>query len=342
MKIAILTRPDYRSPRVLAESLKIQLEDQGIDVKIFEEINVLSRLVSCKKSNYSFHFWLQRKLTYFFKDKKIISELKKFDAVIVSECAPNGFLKSLYNVEHFKRILQKPVGVYEVYYLGNAPTQLENLRKNNEAYLSRYDFHLSVSAVTEIKCKLTSNWYPIGINAQSWGIKPMPKKELVAILDFVFPGNEKIRESQISALEKADIKYIILDRPYTFTEIRQLYQQSAIYFMQSYEAFGLPLLECICGGAQVFTPASWWPMSWRLNENPTIHGEGTLPACFTLYDDEDQLLKKLIAFKENYNLAETPKLKFNELLAHYPDFYKGNVIELKRMIADLNSNTYKK
>jgi hypothetical protein len=335
-KIAILTRPDFRSPRILADSLKSQLEEQGAAVEIFYEIDLLNRLVSFRDSQLSFHFWLKRKLQHFRKDINLLRILKGFDAVVISECIPNGFIRRLFNIEKIRKIIKKPIGFYEVYYLGNGPTQIDFLINSNEALIDRYDFHLSVGRVTEIKSAVNDHYFPIGINGSLWNLKPLPKNQIIAILDFVYPGNEFIRETQIRALNLAGIKYISLDKPYTITEIRKIYQQGSIYFMQSYEAFGLPLLECLCSGCQIFTPESWWPMSWRLNENPEIHGEGLLPNCFTVYKNEEELIKQLITFRENYDLVETPKKVFENFLSHYPDFYHGNETEMKRFMNSLS------
>jgi hypothetical protein len=340
MNVAILTRPDFRSPRVLAESLKLQLKQEGVEAEIFDEINLLNRMVSFKDSQLSFHFWIKKKIKDYYKDKRIIKRLKQFDAVIISECAPNGFFKSLYNVEKFKKLIKKPVGFYEVYYLGNAPTQIDFLKSDNDALLERYDFHLSVADVTEIKTGATNQYFPIGIKAKSWNLKPLPKKEIIAIIDFVHSGNEQIRESQINSLKRAGIKYISLEKPYTFKEIRNIYQQGAIYFMQSSEAFGIPILECFCCGCQIFTQESWWPMSWRLNENPEIHGEGILPECFTVYNNEEHLVKELNDFKENYDLAVTPKKVFDNFLGNYPDYYYGNETEIRRLLNNLQKEIH--
>lgn len=340
MTIAILTRPDFRSPRVLADSLKIQLEEQGIQVEIFNEINLLNRMVSFKESKLSAHFWLKRKWNNYFRDKKLLEKLKTFDAIIISECTPNGFLKRLYNVEKFRKLIQRPVGFYEVYYLGNAPGQMEFLEKNTDASLERYDFHLAVSDVTEIKVPVSENYFSIGIRANSWNLKPLPKKEFIAIVDFVHPGNESIRESQISALNKAGINYISLEKPYTFEEIRKIYLEGSLYFLQSSESFGIPILECLCCGCQIFTKSSGWPMSWRLDENPEVHGEGILPDCFTVYHYEDQLVKGLQRFKENYDLVESPKKIFDNFLLHYPQFFHGNGAEFKRFETKLKSGAF--
>ena len=159
---------------------------------------------------------------------------------------------------------------------------------------------------------------------------------MIALIDFLQPGYERYREIQIRALDRAGIKYVLLEKPYTFQEIRNIYQQGAIFFIQFPEAFGVSILESLCCGCQIFTPESWWPMSWRLNAKPEIHGDGILPECFTVYNDEDQLNIELIAFKENYDLIETPKKIFDNFLAHYPDFYYGNNDEIERLLNDLN------
>lgn len=332
MKIAILTREDYRSPRILAESLKLQLEQAGAEVVILYDIHFLNRLVSYKKSKLSFHFWLQKKITHWFSDQQIIKSLKKMDAVVISECIPNGFWKHLYNVEKLKSILQKPVFIYEVYYLRNAPTQIAALQKNKDALLERYDGHLFVSPVTEIREKKTSNAFCIGLMAKTWELQPQPKNELIALVDFVQPGYERYREMQINVLIKAGIPFISLERRYTIEEIRDTYRRVSIFFLQFPEAFGLPILECLCSGAQIFTPDSSWPMSWRLDTEPEVHGKGQLPSCFTVYADEVDLLHKLLLIKENYNLKETPLTVFNNFIENYPSYYEGNTEELNRAL----------
>lgn len=335
MRICILTRPDFKSPRVLAESLKIQLAKQGVESEIFYEINLLNRLVSFKDSQLSFHFWLKRKLSWFFTDRKLIQQLQKFDAIVICECAPNAFMKRLFNVEKLKEIFQKPIGFYAVYYLGNAPTQIDFLTRNKQPLLDRYDFHLAVADITELKLPVSANYFPIGINAESWNIQPLPKKELMAIVDFAQPGYETYREIQIQALEMAGINFISLENSYTFEEIRKIYQSAAIYFMQSDEALGMPILECLSGGCQIFTPHVGWPRSWRLNK-PGME-EDRLPGCFTVYDNEEQLIKKLSDFKINFNLRTTPKEIFDEFFLHYPAFYSGNTQEERRFLKSLEN-----
>jgi hypothetical protein len=316
----------------------MQLFESGIDAEIIFSIDTLSRLEGYKESKLSFHFWLRKKIAHWLNDRRVIKVLKQSDAVVISECIPNAFWKKLYHVEKLKAIIKKPVFIFEVYSLGNAPTQIQLLEDNNDALLDRYDGHLFVSPVTEIKEQhLNFNAFCIGLDAKSWNLQPLVKKELLALVDFAQPGFEIYRETQISQLKKAGIPFIALENRYTIEEIRNIYRQVSIYFMQSSEAFGLPILECFCTGAQVFTPDSAWPMSWRLNENPEIHGPGILPRCFTIYKGEDDLLQKLLEFKEYFNPVETPIQVFNVFFKTYPTFYIGNSIELKRFIDFIKS-----
>lgn len=183
LQIAILTRPDFRSPRILAESLKHQLRTFA-EVKIFYNIDVLNRLVSYKGSKFSFHFWLKKKIGNYLSDKRILEQLKEYDAIIISECTPNCFWKNLYNIERLKEIVKKPILLYEVYYLGNAQTQLEKLRKLRDPGIDRYDWHLAVSEITETRGVPGKGWSCVGLDLSYTLLKPQSKKEFVALVDF--------------------------------------------------------------------------------------------------------------------------------------------------------------
>jgi hypothetical protein len=335
MKIAIITRIDYKSPRILAESLAEQLRTVDVETQIFFDIDVLNRLVSYKHSKLHFHYWMQKKLTHYFEDKKIIRELKNMDAVIISECSPNAFWRKLYNIERLKSILKVPVFIYEVYYLGNAPTQIEALQQQGDPLLERYDGHLFVSSVTEIRKEKSADAFCIGLMANRWNLHPLPKKELIALVDFVQPGYESCREMQISCLRKAGISFISLEVKYSIEEIRNIYKRVSIFFVQFPEAFGVPILECLCAGAQVFTSNSGWPMSWRKDHSPEVHGKGILPGCFTVFENEEDLLEKLMLFKSYFDEAATPIQVHNTFIENYPSFYHGNAEELNRWLDTL-------
>jgi hypothetical protein len=335
VRIAILTRPDFRSPRILAESLQSQLEEQRVSVDIFYEISILTRLVSYKESKLKFHFWFKDKWQHYIKDRKVLKKLFKYDVIIISECTPNGFLRQLYNVERLRQIVQKPVLFFEVYYLGIFPQLIDMLKVNEEALPDRYEMHLSVSRVNDMKQYPSDKWFSVGLLAKGFNLYPKRKNEILAILDFPQINYLRQREIQIKALERAGIKYISLENEYTFEDVRKIYMDGALFFLQTPEAFGIAILECLCCGTQIFTPRSW-PTAWRITVDDSSWGEGKLPDCFTEYIDEDDLVKKLVQFKNTFDLTETPKKVFQNFLTHYPQYYYGNQEEITRFLLRLN------
>ena len=99
MKIAILTRPDNKSPKILAQSLQKSLTDINIQSDIFYSLDMLRRLVPLNeklRKKTKLHYRIRQKLKYFFKDKTTIKKLKKYDAIIISECIPNAYWKGYY------------------------------------------------------------------------------------------------------------------------------------------------------------------------------------------------------------------------------------------------------
>ena len=342
MKISILTRNENSSPRILAESLLNQLTVTGIRTELIFGLDFLNRLVAYPDSGLSRHFWLKRKLSCLRKDRKLLKQLKKADAIVVSECIPNAFWKGLYNIERLRQITGKPVFIYEVYALANAPTQIKQLEAKSDPLFSRYDGHLFVSPVTERRLQgLLPDTFCIGLFAKKWGLEPRPKKELLAIVDFVQPGYESYREVQVRALKKAGISYISLETRYTIAEIREIYSSASIFFLQFPEAFGVPVLECLCAGAQIFTPDSSWPMSWRLDEKPAVHGKGRLPGCFTVYENEDDLLQKLLLFKTAFDPNTTPVGITKEFMEYYSSFYNGDQKELDRFLSFVDEKRHR-
>lgn len=145
-------------------------------------------------------------------------------------------------------------------------------------------------------------------------------------------GYEKYHIEQIDILAELGIKTIVLKGKYTISEIREQYKKACIFFLQLPEAFGLPIAECLASGVQIFTASSAWPMSWRLNEHPQLHSEGGLPEIFTVYTSREDLKDKIIQTKKNYDLNETPFKVFKSFIKHYPQFYYGNVGEVKGVL----------
>lgn len=341
LKIAIITSPHNGSPKVLAETLHAFIEKTGNESRIFNRVKALTRLFSSKTVKSKAFVWFLYKTLHYIGDKIFFANIKKYDAVVLCACSPYGFYNHSYNIERLKSIIQKPVLYYAVQYLENSPTILELLKAGNHASIERYDWHLTVSPVTEIRQKPAPPWEHVGMYLKGSGLKPVPKKEFFAIVDFERSGFEEYRKIQIRALEDLEIPYISLEKEYSMEEIRKIYQQSALIFLEFPEAYGLPIAECLSYGSYIFTPDSSWPMSWRLDEEGlSVHGPGKLAECFVVYDGLEDLKIKLSELRSEYDLVETPGKVFDAFVNNYPTFYNGNMQGLSNVLDRIRNNDF--
>jgi hypothetical protein len=265
--------------------------------------------------------------------------LREYDAIILSECLPNAFWKNYLAIETLRKKLNKPVLSYTDAYLGNAPLHKQKWLKEDDNGADRYLVNLCPSPVTELRGVDNENWKAIGVNISLSGLKPVVKKEFVAVVDFAQKGYEGYREQQLSALKKLGIKTIVLEGRYPIEEIRKIYQQAAIFFLAFPETFGLPIAECLASGTFIFTPQSGWPMAWRMDENPLPWGPGRLPDCFKVYHDEADLERQLIALRNSYDNNKTPFEVFDCFIKHYSSFYYGDAAALKQVMSSLEKST---
>ena len=324
IKITILTRPDDASPKVLADGLHNLLKkDNQISSKIIYNTSFLSRLLTLfgnKTSKVKLHYRIFGRITNYFNDLRVLRKLKNSDAIIISECTPNAFWKNHYGIEELrKKAPGIPIILYEVYYLGNAPSQIERLKAQNNPTIERYDWHLAVTEITEIRGKPTPPWSCVGLNLEQTGLRPLPKKECFAIVDFEQKGYERYRTEQIEVLKNLDIPFVSFEKRMSIHEIRNYYKNASLIFMESPEAFGVPLAECLSCGTAIFTPSKEWPMSWRINDGEQEY----LPECFIVYNNYDDLKSKLIEFKSLYNPELTPKRINKIFIESYPHFFYG-------------------
>lgn len=341
LDIGIICGPENGSPRVLAETFAAFIRDSGNDAEVFYRAKAFKRLLPSKCVKYNWLLWLLYRIKHLPGDWIFFSRLRKMKAIIICDWTPNGFYNDTYNIEKLKGIINhKPILYYAVQYLLNSPTIVEKLKNGNHASIERYDWHLSVSSVTELRGKPAPPWNQIGMYLKSTGLSPATKQEFIAIVDFVRPGYEQYREIQIRILEVLGISYISLEHSYSLNEIRELYQQAALFFIQFPEAYGLPIAECLSCGTYIFTPESSWPMSWRLDNELEVHGPGTLPDCFVVYDGANSLKKKLEILRKDYDLFKTPKKVFETFYKNYPTFYEGNPESLKEVLKRIEENDF--
>jgi hypothetical protein len=341
MKIAILTRPEDASPKILALGLQAMLGCLGVRADMFEHgAGVLRRLLplaATPRFHSRLHFRLRQKLQYWHADMRFLRRLRDYDAVIVSDCCPNAFWKGYYDIEKLRQhVPGKPVLLYEVYYLGNAPRQINRLRQDGDFGIERYDWHLAVSTCTEIRSKPGPGWTAIGLNLQHARLQPCVKNGFAVLVDFPQPGYEAEREMQFAALKLAGIEPIVLRGHYSVDEIRAIYRRTSVFLMAFPEAFGVSLAECLSTGAYIFTPNSDWPMAWRLNDAPESDGSGVLPEIFVTYSSTDDLARALVSLRQRYHPQEDPFRVFNSFRRTYPHFYEGDLQALDSVLARFN------
>jgi hypothetical protein len=343
VKVAIVTSPDNGSPRVLAETLNDFISQTGHHSEVLYELGAVRRLKSYAdvKTAHGFLPWMLYKALHLVGDFRVFKRLKTFDAIVICECCPAAFLKHSLNIQRFRaRVGKTPILYYEVYFLENAPTTVAKLREGSHYLTDQFDWHLAVSEVTEIKSKPQRPWSQIGLYLKSSGLAPNPKKGLLAVVDYERAGHEEIRRNQIQILEELKIPYIPLEKRYTIREIREIYQRATFYFIQFREAFGLPIAECLCCGSYVLMPDSSWAMSWRLDEDPQVHGPGVMAECFVVYSDINDLRRRMINLKEKYDLQETPRKIFEVFRRYYPTFYDGNPDSLKEVMRRIEDHDF--
>ncbi|MBS1946959.1 MAG: hypothetical protein JST47_04255 [Bacteroidetes bacterium] len=335
MKIGILTRPDNKSPKILAQTLAESLKQIGIDSEVVYGLNMLRRQVlplrAKDRYQLKLHFRIRQKIKYFFADRAILKKLKQFDFIIVSECIPNAYWADFYPIERLRKILKKKIGLFEVFYLGSAPHFIKELEDWYGKTFNEYDFELAIAPVSYTASKSFDKKFDVGFNLKSSGLAPQKKNRLIALIDFAFEGYEAIREMQLRVLQKLDIEYIELKGAYSIHEIRELYAKAGIFFLQHFESFGLPIAECLSYGTAVFTAHSGWPMAFRLNENPELYGEGQLADCFYVYGNEKELEEKLLMFIKEFDGARTPLGIFNTFTQQYGPYYYGNAKGLDKL-----------
>ena len=210
IRIAILTRSQYRSPLFLSYGLKRMLRHLGIIVDVFKNgiwwLEIQEKKNLCLRNHVASKFALQK-----------LDKLKKYDLFIISDTI--GAFDNTLNISLLKRF-DKPILFYEVFYLGGSKYWLNRLPQD---CLNKFDAHLSVSHIHDSTPPTTENVYFIGLNLLP--LAPFQKKkEFVALLDFKRQGYEKERFIYERVLKKLSIPYIELEGEYTFSEIEKIFR----------------------------------------------------------------------------------------------------------------------
>jgi hypothetical protein len=338
-RIAILTRSDDKSPKVLAISFQQMCSEIGVETKIFfQGTSMLSRLFFLTEKTMfarNWHFKIRHHLYYLLSDIILLIRLLKYDIILISECIPNAHWRGYYNIERLKKLTKKPVVLYEVYCLLNSMTHTKILKEGNHYGYERYDWNYSISRIAELRGipDVDKKWTDIGLNIQWTGLTCNTKKEIIALVDFEQVGFESSLQEQIDVLESFPmIKIIRLKGSYKATEIRELYKKASLFFIQFPEAFGVSIAECLSTGCQIIVKDMNWAMSWRLQNDI---GEEYLPDCFFVYQTKHNLYQYIKKFIDNHDADKTPKNINDIFLCCYPEFYYGNSGNLLASLAHI-------
>ena len=330
IKVAILTSPSYKSPRVLAEGLQRMLSRLNIESHIFYNGVPMIYIPTIWKGR-NFVKNTLRAINY----RVNVLSLMHYDIIVICYTIPDAF-KKRFAVEELRRLLgSKPVILYEVSYLNNSPYWLEKLSGIDDFGVERYDWHLSVTRVNEISLQPDELCTVIGLDIDKNLYYPHQKDEFIALIDFERKGYEKYRDVQLEVLSELGVKTIILDSEYTFSEMADIYRKCSIYFLAFHEAFGVPIVELQACGAYIFTPSLTWAKAHRLDLYCPNVLAGKLSENFIIYKSKADLKNKIVEIRKKYN----PNKVFDNFIKTYPHFYKGDTTALEEIVYDLAVKT---
>lgn len=339
-RIAILARSGGCFPNIVALGLKHQFEKEGAICKVFDGIPSLMRMLPLTqkprrwKSNLKYRFY--NKLKYLKQDRELTRQLKTFDVVVLAECFPNALWKNYLAIEVLRKKTKKQIWSYTDGPVSSAPVHAEmHFRTDELKNEVRFDKNLFLTNIIEVRGQLSPSQKVVGLDLTYTNLKPVEKKEFIAVVDFAKSGYEFFREQQIATLKKLNIETIVLQGRYSIEEIRLIYQKASVFFLAFPETFGLPIAECLSTGTYIFTPSSSWPMAWRLDAEPGSWEPGILPDCFCVYKNVAELETLILDVKKKYHSIDTPKKVQNTYLEHYPNYYKGNQVAIKELLQDI-------
>nr|AQQ74412.1 hypothetical protein [uncultured bacterium] len=323
MKVAILRSEKNASPKVLATGLAEMLEQLGIESDTFD-VSILHRKLPIARRSRHYRSVVHHalaKTAYMVPDAHTLKQLSRYDVIVVSECCPEAFYTNSLGIEYLRRALRKPIALYEVFFLDNSPYQVGLLEAGGHFLASRYDWHFAAADITEFRATQSaqSRWSRIGLNIAKSNLRHGSKSGFLALVDFPQRGNERFREEQIRALKELRIDFLELRGAgrYSVREIREIYNQTSVFFIQHMESFGVSIAEALAAGNQIFSPSAAWPMAWKIGE------KNELPGVFTIYEGFQQLKEKLNSFRLNWERQKTPARIFAEFVRIYPHYYFG-------------------
>lgn len=312
MRIALLTRSQYRSPRFLAESLLRTLNRLGIPVGVYYDgvqwLEAISQKNHGRRNRLMAEYALWR-----------IKQLIKYDLIIISDTV-GAACKDVFSLAPLRQ-MDKPVLFFEVFYVGGSQYWLDRLPGDPT---NKFDAYLSVCGIHDSTPISNEKVYTIGLDLLPSYPFQATSRPFTALLDFARDGYEKERAIQERVLKSLNISTTILEGEYSFAEIEKIYQSACVTFVASPEAFGVPIVQVQHYGSYIASPKPSWVKRHALLLEGTVFYDVDAPEFtdnFIFYEDEDHLAKILTNLQRSYD-AVTVR---SRLLENQPSFCKGNL-----------------
>jgi hypothetical protein len=340
-RIAILGSDLNTSVKPLSRGLQRMLSKVGATGTIFEQgLNAVRRRSAVAAANGG---GMARRLLADARFYDLALKLRRYDAIVVVRPLPVAFHEGSLRDDELRRIAPGvPIVHYAVVYL---PTRgpyvrrmLEDGARGRETVfgLDRYDWYLTVSIVSEYPppSGIGESCSVIGLDLDDGGLRPEPKDEFLALMDFERQSEMKERAIQISALEKTKTPYLALNGDYSVAAIREIYRRCSLYFVAFRESFGVPICELQACGAYIFTPYEHWCPSHWIKADISVPGPGVLPPNFLVYDGDEE---KLVDAVERARASYDSRRIVESFLTHHPQYFRGDLNAVSRFVDRLRT-----
>lgn len=315
LRVAIITRHHFRSPRYLALGLQRMLGRLGVRADCFPHGLAWLKALSDPHPT-------GRKLGIACIASLWLRFLHRYDLIVVSDTVGVGRELSL--LAPLKR-LAKPIFNYEVFALGGCRYFLDQFPPDA---LSQFDAYLVASAIHDDPPVPGPPVFEVGLQILE---EPSQSNEraALAMIDFPRVGYERDREIQLSALETVGIPHFSLEGEFNFSGIAAQYRRPTVAFLAFPEAFGVPIVQLQQQGALIASPHRGWAKRQALLAAGSIFDErAPFSENFMFYDDERDLVRRLRGHAQEANPAMVAR-RLHEL---QPQLVSGNPRELRRAL----------
>ncbi len=315
MHVAILTRPQFRSPHFLAGSLARMLAGLGVSHTVHTD--GIGWLEAFARPTGGLRAHLARR-----RARAALTALEGADLFVL--CDTLQALRPAVDLAPL-RAFGRPVLLHSVFYVGGSEHWLDRLP---EGALDKYDAFLTVSGLHDVAPREPDRYQPIGLALDT--ARPVCRpREFMALLDFPREGYEAARAVQVRALERAGVPSIELEGEYSFDDIRALYDRVGLAFVAFPEAFGVPVVELQFAGALNASPDPLWVKRHALLPPGGVFDPAAeFSDNFVFYAGEDDLVRCLESRRDAWDPAQV-RARLEEC---QPAFVRGDAARLAAVL----------